>query len=140
MKLIRFYATASLLFLFAGPSFAAALEEALRQVVDENVAAYNSEDNARTLASVHTKSPAYAAMQDALTGQFGALDTSTEVAGFDYIGHDDEFAVARVQYRTVSGTAEPFMNNLLDTVTVFHQEDGTWKLWDNYVLGVRPAE
>ena len=79
-------------------------------------------------------------MRDALPRQFGALDTRTELERFSYIGHDDELAVARVQYRTVGGTANPFMNNILDTVTVFHQEDGTWKYWDNYVLGARPLE
>lgn len=56
---------------------------------------------------------------------------------FSYIGHDDEFAVARVQYRTVGSSATPVMNNVLDTITIFHQEDGTWKYWDNYVIGVR---
>lgn len=140
MKQIRFYAAASLLFLFADPLFAAetgGLEGALRQTVEENLAAYNSEDPSRTLASVHTNSPVYAAMRDALPRQFGALDTRTELERFSYIGHDDEFAVARVQYRAVGGKTAPFMNNVVDTITVFHQEDGTWKYWDNYVLGAR---
>lgn len=143
MKQIRCYAAASLFLLFAGPLIAAdsgGLEGALRQVVVENLAAYNSEDAARTLASVHTKSPAYGTMRDALPRQFGSLDTRTELDGFTYIGHDDEFAVARVQYRTVGGSAKPFMNNFLDTITVFHQEDGVWKYWDNYVVGGRPVQ
>jgi hypothetical protein len=143
MKQIRFYAVASLLFLFANPLSAAdsgGLEVALRQVVEKNLAAYNSEDASQTLASVHTKSPAYAAMRDALPRQFGALDTRTELERFTYIGHDDEFAVARVQYRTVGSTANPFMNNILDTISIFHQENGAWKYWDNYVLGARPVQ
>jgi hypothetical protein len=140
MKPIRLYAAASLLVLFANPLSAAesgGLEGALRQVVEDNVAAYNREDASRALASVHTKSPAYAAMQEVLPKQFAALDTRTQVERFTFIGYDDEFALARVQYRTVGGTAAPFMNNLLDTIAVFHQEDGTWKYWDNYVLGAR---
>jgi hypothetical protein len=143
MKQIRFYAAASLLFLFADLLSAAdsgGLEGALRQVVEQNLAAYNSEDTSRTLASVHTNSPAYTTMQDALPRQFAALHTRTELERFTYVGHDDEFAVARVQYRTVGGTANPFMNNVLDTITIFHQEDGAWKYWDNYVLGVRPVQ
>ena len=143
MKQIRFYAAASLLFLFAGPlvaAYADGLEGALRQVVEQNLAAYNSRDTSRALASVHTKSPAYAAMRDALPRQFDALDARTELERFTYMGHDDEFAVARVQYRTVGGTAKPFMDNILDTVTIFHQENGAWKYWDNYVLGVRPVQ
>jgi hypothetical protein len=140
MKPIRLYAAASLLVLFANPSIAAepgGLDGALRQVVEDNLAAYNREDASRALASVHTKSPAYGAMQEALPKQFAALDARTQLERFTYIGHDDEFALARVQYRTVGGTAAPFMNNVLDTIAVFHQEDGTWKYWDNYVLGAR---
>jgi len=143
MKQIRFCAAASLLFFFAHPLSAAdsgGLEGALRQVVENNLAAYNSEDASRTLASVHTKSPAYAAMQDAVPKQFGAMDTRAELERFTYIGHDDEFALARVQYRSVGGTADPFMSNILDTITIFHQENGTWKYWDNYVLGARPVQ
>jgi hypothetical protein len=140
MRKIHFYAAASLLVLFAGPLIAAdspGLAGALRQVVEENLAAYNSEDASRTLASVHTKSPAYAPMQDALPRQFGALDARSDLERFTYIGHDDEFAFARVQYRTRGTEGQPFLNNILDTVTIFHQEDGTWKYWDNYVLGAR---
>ena len=143
MKQIRRYAAASLLVLLASPLSAAnpdTIAGVLRQVVDDNLAAYNSEDPSRTLASVHTKSPAYAPMQEALPRQFEALDARTEVEAFTFIGHDDEFAVARVQYRTMGGAKGDFMNNILDTVTMFHQEDGTWKYWDNYILGVRLVE
>jgi hypothetical protein len=27
-----------------------------------------------------------------------------------------------------------------DTISIFHQEDGAWKCWDNYVLGARPVQ
>lgn len=143
MKPIRFYVAAALLLLFANPmtAFAAVgLEESLRQVVEANLAAYNDEDAARALAAVHTKSPVYADMQDALPKQFAAMDARTELERFTYIGHDGEFALARVQYRTTNRSQTPFMNNVLDTITVFHQEDGTWKYWDNYVLGGRPVQ
>jgi hypothetical protein len=140
MKPIRLYVAAALLLLFANPltaSAAGGLEGTLRQVVEDNLAAYNSEDASRALASVHTKSPAYADMQDALPKQFAAMDARTELERFTYIGHDGEFALARVQYRTTDGSQAPFMDNVLDTITVFHQEDGTWKYWDNYLLGGR---
>lgn len=143
MKQSHSYAAASLLLLFAHPLSAAdsaGLEGALRQVVEDNLAAYNSEDVARTLASVDSKSPAYAAMEDALPRQFGALHARAELERFTYIGHDDEFAVARVQYRTRGAPGEPFLNNVLDTITIFHQENGTWKYWDNDVLGARLIE
>ena len=140
MKQIQVFVGAMLLVLTAGATSGGdigGLEGALREVVEKNLTAYNAEDASGTLASVHTKSPAYGDLRDALPSQFGALDTGARLERFTYIGHDDEFALARVQYRTEGGSTEPFMNNVVDTITLFHQEDGIWKYWDNYILGVR---
>jgi hypothetical protein len=140
MKQIKVLVGTLMLVLAAGTASAAnsgGLEGALRQVVEKNLAAYNAEDVSGTLASIHTKSPAYGETRDALPRQFSALDARTKLEGFRYIGQDDEFALARVQYRTEGTTTKPFMNNILDTITVFHQEDDTWKYWDNHILGVR---
>jgi hypothetical protein len=112
------------------------LAATLRQVVENNLAAYNREDRAATMRSIHTKAPDYADMQQALLSQFSALDARTELVSFRYIGHDDEFAIARVKLKTVDQSGEPFVANILDTITLFHQQDGAWKYWDSYVLGV----
>ena len=64
------------------------------------------------------------------------LDARTELVGFHYIGHDDEFAVARVKLQTVDQSGEPFSANVIDTITIFHQEDGVWKYWSDHILGV----
>jgi hypothetical protein len=29
---------------------------------------------------------------------------------------------------------------MIDTIAVFHQEDGTWKYWSHHVLGVEIVE
>lgn len=108
----------------------------LREVVEQNLAAYNREDAAGAMSFIHTKSPEYSTTQGALPGQFEVLDAQTELVGFQYIGHDDEFAVARVKLRTVDKSGEPFSANVLDTITVFHQEDGVWKYWSDHILGV----
>ncbi|MEA3410617.1 MAG: hypothetical protein U9R74_03660 [Pseudomonadota bacterium] len=112
------------------------LSAALRQVVENNLAAYNSKDVAGTMRSIHTKSPDYPAMQLALPGQFSDLDIRTELANFQYIGHDDEFAVARVKLKTVGQPGKPFAGNVIDTIAVFYPEEGEWKYWSNLVLGV----
>ena len=113
------------------------LEATLREVVENNLAAYNREDAATTMQFIHTMSPDYTSMRQALPNQFSALDARTELVSFRYIGHDDEFAVARVKLKTVEQSGEPFAANIIDTITVFHQEDGTWKYWSNQVLGVQ---
>ena len=112
------------------------LSATLRQVVENNLAAFNGEDVSNTMRSIHTKSPEYADTLAALKDQFGALDARTELVSFRFIGHDDEFAVARVKFKTVNQSGAPFVANVLDTITVFHQENGEWKYWSDQVLGV----
>lgn len=121
----------------AGAGDSKELTTLLRQVVENNLAAYNQEDVSTTMRSIHTKSPEYTKMQQALPNQFGAMDTRTELVRFRLIGHDDEFAVARVKLKTVDQSGEPFVPNVLDTMTVFHQENGIWKFWSAHVLGVQ---
>lgn len=108
----------------------------LQQVVEQNLAAYNREDMAGAMEWIHTKSPEYSTTEGALPGQFEMLDARTELVGFQYIGHDDEFAVARVKLKTTEQSGEPFSANFVDTITVFHQENGAWKYWSNHILGV----
>jgi hypothetical protein len=43
---------------------------------------------------------------------------------FQYLGHDDEFACARIKTKVTSPGTEGFEDNLSDTVTMFHQEGG----------------
>ena len=121
----------------AGASEDQGLSAVLRQVVEQNLAAHNREDVAGAMNFIHTKSPEYGSTQGALPGQFEVLDARTELVGFHYIGHDDEFAVARIKLKTVEQSGEPFSANVLDTITVFHQEDGVCKHWSNHILGVQ---
>jgi hypothetical protein len=143
MRQIKLIMGVLLLLMLAGPTTADeqdTLAAALQQVVEESLAAYNSENVAATLRLVHTKSPAYDSMQATLPNQFNELDPRTELVSFRFIGHDDEFAVARVQLKTVAQPGEAFANNVLDTITMFHQENGVWKYWSHHVLGARLVE
>ncbi len=107
----------------------------LEQLSKDQIAAFNRENVAATMAYAHTKSPAYSTTQAELTSQFSALDAKAEQVSFHYVGHDDEFAVARVKVKVTAPGAEGFNDNIVDTMTLFHQEGGRWKLWDAYVLG-----
>ena len=125
---------------FAGLNSASAAEDslasALRAVMEKQTAAYDSEDSQEAMSYIHTKSPEYGSMEKALPGQFEAMDLRAEVVDFRYIGHDDEFAVARVKVRTAGEAGSGFANNIVDSIVVFHQEDGVWKFWSDEVLGV----
>lgn len=111
------------------------LAGALEKVSTDQIAAFNREDLAATMAFAHTKSPTYDAARDTLTEYFKDQDLKAEQVSFQYIGHDDEFAYARVKVKVTSPGAAGFDSNVMDTVTIFHQEGGAWKVWDAYLLG-----
>jgi hypothetical protein len=87
------------------------------------------------MSYVHSKSPDYESTQAALPAQFEELDVTTELVEFTYIGHDDEFAVARVRAKTADGPGNAFTDNTVDVIVIFHQENGAWKLWGDEILG-----
>ena len=108
----------------------------LRQVVESNLAAFNRKDVSATMQSIHTKSPDYTNMQQVMPNLLRDMDVQTELVSFRYIGRDDEFAVARVKLKTLDESGNPFTANILDTITIFYQEDGIWKYWSEHILGV----
>ena len=112
------------------------LGDELRAAAAGNVAAYDRKDVGGAMSYVHTKSPDYATTKAALEEQFKVLDVKSELVDFHYIGHDDEFAVARVKSKTMGKPGTDFTNNTVDAIVIFHMEDGTWKLWSQQVLGV----
>jgi ketosteroid isomerase-like protein len=116
------------------------LTETFRQLVEDNLAAFNREDVSATMKYMHTKSPEYGSTQEVLPDQFEALDARTQLVDLHYMGHDDEFAVARVKLKTVDESGAPFAANVLDTIAVFHLEDGVWKYWSDHILGVEFAK
>jgi len=112
-----------------------ALASSLEKVSQDQIAAFNREDVAATMAYAHTKSPTYDAAREMLTKDFKDQHLKAEQVSFQYIGHDDEFALARVKVKVTSPGTKGFQDTVTDTVTLFHQEGGTWKLWDAYLVG-----
>ena len=108
----------------------------LKSVVEDSLRAYDAEDADGTMRSVHTRSPQYDTTKAALAGQFQDLDLTAKVTDFKYIGHDDEFAVARVKIQVEGPSGTMFANNTSDNLILFHQEGGIWKLWTDEILGV----
>ncbi len=112
------------------------LAATLRGVVQDNLRAYDAEDADGAMRSVHTRSPQYEPTRAALPEQFQDLDVTAKVTDFKYMGHDDEFAVARVKIQVEGPSGSVFVNNTTDDIVLFHQEGGIWKLWTSEVLGV----
>ena len=133
------FPAAALLLAAATPARAAdeALAGQLRVVAEEHVSAYDAENADGVLRTMHTRSPEYDRTQKALPEQFRALDLDVKLVDFKYMGHDDEFAVARVKTAYDGPQGSGFQDNVTDSVLLFHKEGGVWKLWSDEVLGVQ---
>ena len=112
------------------------LATTLRGVVEDNVKAYNARDVDGVMRGVHTRSPEYDATKAAVEAQFRELGATARLVDFDYIGHDDEFAVVRMKLAVGGPPTSKFQDDVVDSIMLFHQENGTWKLWQDEVLGV----
>src|SRR5262249_57665479 len=102
----------------------------LRGVVEENVRAYDARDTDAFLRTLHPKSPGYEATKAILSDQFREGDIKVTLVDYKYIGHDDEFAVARVKMKTVAPPGSTgFQSNVTDSVVLFHRAEfaRAWK-------------
>jgi hypothetical protein len=109
----------------------------VRGVMEENLRAYDAEDTGAVLRTMHTRSPEYETTSAALADQFREQDVTVTLVDFRYMGHDDEFAVARVRTKVVGPPGSGFQDNVTDNLVLFHQEGGVWKLWSDEMLGVQ---
>lgn len=112
------------------------LATTLRGVVQENLRAYDAEDSDGVMRTMHSRSPEYDRTKAALPGQFAAEDLTVQLVDFRYMGHDDEFAVARVKTKLTAPPGSDFDDNVVESIVLFHQEGGLWKLWSDDVIGV----
>lgn len=112
------------------------LATAIEAVVTSNIAAINAEDADATMATIHGESPEFDSTASALDDHFADLDPSAELVSFAFMGHDDEFAVARVKIKTSEKSDTAFHDNIVDMIVLFAQEDGNWKIWSDLPLGV----
>ncbi len=112
-----------------------ALESALLRVTQDHLSAYDREDVEATLKTVHKSSPQYDTTQKLLAAQFPEQDVDVELVEFRYIGHDDEFAYARIKTKYVA-EGDEFADNVIDALFLFHHENGAWKFWSQHIIGV----
>lgn len=137
MKARLFTGIAALALLCLGASSVRAqLAPALEYAWSLNVEAFNREDVDAVMATVDSRSPDYAATKQALEAQFKDYDLKAEVVKLSLMGHDDEFAVARIKTKTTGKPGSGFTDNVVDAVVLFHQENGAWKLWSEQIVAV----
>ncbi|MBU1086680.1 MAG: hypothetical protein KKD05_04090 [Candidatus Omnitrophica bacterium] len=108
----------------------------LQRVLLENFDAYEKEEIARVLPTVHSLSPTYGSIKDTANKIFPVYDLKYELMNFRYLLTDGDYAIARVLQKTSKVTGPAFRNNLIDLIVVFKQEKNQWKLWSQIILEI----
>lgn len=110
--------------------------EDIRQVVFENLRATQVEDMDAMLATLHSESPLYAQTEQMATVLFENYDISYELQVFRYIEQDGEYAIVRLEFSAEKVAGAEFNDNILDSIHVFRQENGDWKIWSMAILEI----
>ncbi len=123
--------------LCSGAGYADSIADDVRDVVEENIAATQSEDMTRMMKTIHSSSPSYQATMQQVPTLFQQYDLEYELTGYDFVGVTGEFAVVKVSQitRKVAGSAA-FNDNELELLQAFRKENGQWKFWSQSVLNM----
>ena len=108
--------------------------EAIKSVAERTVAALQEEDLDAAISTIHSQSPTVLLSKKSLPDLFENYDINTELLSFAYIGQNEDYAVARTKTRYIKASGPFFQNQEVDTITVYRQENGDWKVWNQIHL------
>ena len=106
----------------------------LKSVITKNFKAYELEDIEKVMETVHSKSPGFKATKEFSSQIFPAYEIKYELLSFKYIAVEGEYALARVKQKTSKISGPKFKDNIIDSIVIFKQEAGQWKLWSQATL------
>lgn len=106
----------------------------LKKTLQANFKAYQDENIDEVMKTVHSESPGYEATKEFSAQIFPAYDIKYDLVQFKYIAVEGEYALARVKQKTVKVSGPEFKDNIIDSIVIFKQEEGTWKLWSQATL------
>ncbi len=123
-------------FLFADDSV---VSSQLEGIIVEHIAATSkdSESIENLMKTMHTESPVSMQLKMQMEQIFPAIDMNASLVGFNFIGMDGDYAIARAKQKLekVSGPAQ-FKSNSNEQIVVFKQELGQWKIWQMAMLNM----
>ncbi|MCG9127732.1 hypothetical protein JT359_09055 [Candidatus Poribacteria bacterium] len=108
----------------------------LNALVDENLRATQAEDMDAMLLTLHSDSPAYQQTKQMSEVLFPQYDLIYEKLIFRFIGLDGDYALGRFKFCATKIAGAEFQDNCLDTIHVFKQENGNWKIWSMATLEI----
>ena len=112
------------------------VEAELKTLMMENIKATEAEDKSAMLATIHTESPNYAQTEILTTQMFGTYKLKYELLQFQYVGMEGEYAIARYKFSTKKVAGGEFKDNIVDSLHIFRQENGSWKIWSMAILEI----
>lgn len=112
------------------------ISELLRQVTLENFQAYEKEDIALIMETVHPQSPGYTATREFSARIFPEYDIKYELLELHFIAKDGEFAIARTKQKTTKVSGPQFRDNIIDAIVIFKQDGQKWKFWSQATLTI----
>ncbi len=138
MKLLL---TVFLIFLFNSTAIAATdnqPETALKihALFDQAEAAVEAEDLDKLQTMIHPQSPVAEETRQRLAKVLEGRDLDGKVIGYHFLAEDTPYAFARAQIKWTGKGKKGFRNNITDTLYIFKQDGGQWKLWGELPLGV----
>lgn len=115
--------------------FSAEEETAVLNTIYENIAAANSENVERYMASLHTQSPRYENTRERLETLYQAYDLTVTIYDVE-ISHYTSNEV-RVSFRQETRKREgpDFPDNIMYGTIILRPENGQWKWYDQLVYG-----
>ncbi|MDE0314919.1 MAG: hypothetical protein OXM61_08455 [Candidatus Poribacteria bacterium] len=112
------------------------IAEEIEAVVMENLRATQAEDLNAMLNTIHSESPLYSQTEEMATVLFENYDVNYGLLVFRYIEQDEEYAIVRLKYSAQKLAGPDFNDNNLDTIHVFREENGSWKIWSMAILEI----
>ena len=112
------------------------IEAELDVLVDENLRATQAEDMDAMLLTLHSDSPAFQQTKQMSEVLFPQYDIVYEKRIFRFIGLDGDYALGRFKFCASKIAGPEFQDNCLDTIHVFKQENGNWKIWSMATLEI----
>lgn len=105
-------------------------------LVDENLRATQAEDMDAMMFTLHSDSPAYQQTKQMTEVLFPQYDIIYEKLIFRFIGIDGDYALARFKFCATKIAGPEFQDNCIDTIHVFKEENGDWKIWSMTILEI----
>ncbi|MFD1382733.1 nuclear transport factor 2 family protein [Rhodanobacter aciditrophus] len=108
----------------------------IEALIQKNMTYTESENVEAVMSTMHSDSLYYQATVQMLQQLFSVHDLSYTLMSYKFVAEEGGYAYARIIQRTEKVEGPDFRDNDLESLQVFKQEDGEWKLWSQANLRI----